>query len=616
MKSDGARTTPNHAHDVADSQPVTAGQIVLTAAFFALLTGLGEVVILVLLKFGLDQYIHEGVQLAWMAPVAQLLLFTPPTLLLLLGRWLRPGAVTLSVVVGVFVFLSVVSLMVVHQKVHFAAIVVFGLGLAAWTGRKAASHGAMFRQVRRGTVALAGLVVLIAAAVEGGLLVRERSELARLPAATAGTPNILLIILDTVRAFNLSVYGYARPTTPNLERLAQRGVVFDWAMTTAPWTLPSHASMFTGRWPRELWPPDQLAAGRKRERPLTAKVPTIAEVLRENGYLTAGFISNNNLVSRESGLTRGFIHYEDFDHSLEQFVASSALVRKVTTKRWFRDGFRFRRILGRKNAGRIGDDFLDWLPSDGKRPFFAFLNYMDAHAPYLPPPPFDTIFHRGVRKRRPPLSQEWNVSAQAKDIAEVEVAAYDGSIAYLDSELGRLFEELSRRGVMENTVVIISSDHGEELGDRLDFGHGHTMHMELLRVPLIITPPAKEITRRRVSSPVSIRNLPSTLVDLTGARTSAAFPGRSLSRHWRSVGAAEVEPADTVVTQLRDKTSVFLERFHFFYDARNREHLYDFRSDPLERENLADDPGHQAVLDSLKAFADGIAPRTSLRRSN
>ncbi|MFN2399274.1 MAG: sulfatase [Gemmatimonadaceae bacterium] len=583
------------------SAPIAARQILLAAVFFALLTGLGEAAILLVLMLQFDVYVGVGPHMVWMSPVVQLLLFAIPTVLLLLVHRLRPWAVTLRVVVGVYVFLAVVSVLFLHQKIHAVAIALLGLGLAVAAGRLVVSHRArFFWLIRRVTVAAVALVVLLACAVEGGLVVSERRELAALPAALSGAPNVLFIILDTVRALNLSVYGYARATSPNLDRLAQRGVVFDRAMATASWTMPSHASMFTGRWPYEL------VVGRK-EQLLPLKVPTIAEVLRDHGYYTAGFVANPR-VSRISGLAAGMIHHEDFDHSFGMFLQSSALVRKVASKKWFRRLTGYYQPLVRKNAREINEDFLAWLPSAEKRPFFAFINYMDAHAPYLPPPPFDTLFHRGVRGRRPPLGEELNVARQPADFVDIEVAAYDGSIAYLDNQLGRLFAELDRRGVLQNTLIIISADHGEELGERGEFGHGHSQRLEILHVPLIIVPPGGARTMPRVSQPVSLRSVPSTVLEVTGVRTNVRFPGRSLAVHWRSPKSTDVEFADTVLAQVRGTISAFAGRYHYFRDNTGRPFLYDHQADLLEETNLASVPAYQTVVDSLRTFAGRIAP--------
>ncbi|MFN2399273.1 MAG: sulfatase [Gemmatimonadaceae bacterium] len=595
----GDPVTSRDAADSTKSESISPGRIILTAVFFALVTGLGQAAILLVLKAGFDMYIHFEPQVAWMSPVAHLLVYAPPALILLLVHRLRPRAVTVGVVVGVFVFLSVASLLVVNQKLHSVAIALLALGLGAEVGRRAmANRTITFRRLRQATFALVVVVLALAIAVEGGRAYREQRELARLPEATAGSPNVLFIILDTVRALNLSLYGYSRPTTPNLEHLAKRGIVFDRAIVTAPWTLPSHASMLTGQWPNEF--------KRIDKRPLELKVPTLTEVLRENGYSTAGFVSNFFFLSRESGLTGGFIHYEDFDYSFGTFLRSTALFAKVISKPLFHRLFGYPRVLARKNARELNEDVLHWLEGE-ERPFFAFINYMDAHAPVLPAEPFDTIFDRRVRGRAILLGEERNKSRKPTDVVEVEVAAYDGALAYLDHELGRLFGELDRRGILQNTVVVVTSDHGEELAERGDWGHGSSLYMEVLRVPLIIVPPASEAAGVRVLSPVSLRSLPSTLVDLLGVRTNVVFPGRSLAHHWRLPKTTAMEPADTVLAQVHGRTSVIADRYHYFRD-RQGEHLYDHYNDVLEQENLASASEYQSVLKSLKALAEGVTP--------
>ena len=209
---------------------------------------------------------------------------------------------------------------------------------------------------------------------------------------------MLLIVLDTVRADRLSLYGYHRATTPKLEQLAKQGIRFDKVRATAPWTLPSHASMFTGRWPHEL--------GVEWMTPLRGKFPTLAEYLGSHGYATAGFVANTLFCSYDTGIDRGFTHYEDYE--LGPLAAiRTAVVVDLAFKAAFRlaldygpsfDAGPFRPVQGRPCWGgswpeiesaphAINLKFVDWLARrrEPGRPFFAFLNYFDAHAPYIPP---------------------------------------------------------------------------------------------------------------------------------------------------------------------------------------------------------------------------------------
>src|SRR6202040_2713559 len=208
-------------------------------------------------------------------------------------------------------------------------------------------------------------------------------------------------------------------------RLAKTGVRFEHVISTAPWTLPSHASMFTGRYPHELsvqW-----------HAPLDSTYPTLAEVLAARGYLTAGFVANTVYCSSESGLNRGFAHYEDFTVSAKQILPNSSLVEKIADHDTVRRIGFSEESFGRKTAERINSDVLNWLAhKDPQRPFFAFLNYFDAHAPYAPPKPFDSQFGSRQPSSNPRVkpSEKWSQSE-----VQAELDAHDGAIAYLDQQL-------------------------------------------------------------------------------------------------------------------------------------------------------------------------------------
>ena len=255
----------------------------------------------------------------------------------------------------------------------------------------------------------AGLVLVVAGSVLAGDWLKERREAGR-PLPPAGSPNVLLIVMDTVRADHLSLYGYHRATTPKLEQLAKRGIRFDKVRATAPWTLPSHASLFTGRWPHEL--------GVEWMTPLRAGFPTLAEYLGSHGYATAGFAANTLFCSYDTGLDRGFTHYEDYElgplaPSGRPWWSTSPSRPLFATGRVPRPRLRrgpvapparrpcWDSILARDriSAQAINRKFLDWLSRrrEPGRPFFAFLNYFDAHSPYVPP---TVAAHRfGLRPR-------------------------------------------------------------------------------------------------------------------------------------------------------------------------------------------------------------------------
>ena len=358
---------------------VTAGGIALSAAWFALFAGLTEVAILGVRKFLLHHTLFVDPRSLWMTPVSYLGLFLVIALAVLAVRLAMGTALSLRPVVFLFATLAAFSvLFLFHPRLHKAAILLLALGIGTQTARLVASNAAAWNGlVRRTVAALLALVVILCVGWQGWHALAEGRAIAALPPARAGAPNVLLIILDTVRAWSLSLYGYPRPTTPNLDRLAKQGVVFDRAISTAPWTLPSHGSVFTGRFPHELsadW-----------DRPLDGTAPTLAELLRSRGYVTAGFVANTRYCIAELGLGRGFVHYEDFPLSLGELVLSSSLGRFITNNPVLRRVAGSYELLDRKPAATINRDFLDWLDRSPERPFFVFLNYFDAHEPYLPP---------------------------------------------------------------------------------------------------------------------------------------------------------------------------------------------------------------------------------------
>ena len=266
---------------------------------------------------------------------------------------------------------------------------------------------------------------------------RRRAAASRLrcPPEVRTAPNVLLVVLDTVRADHLSLYGYGRETSPNLSRLARRGVTFEQARSTAPWTLPSHASMMTGRWPHEL------STGING--PLDETHRTLAESLAAQGYATAGFVANATYCGIETGLGRGFAHFEDHELSLADVLWTSALGQRVILQATFPPERRARgnpNDYHRKDAASIRRDMLAWVLRQGDRPFFAFLNLYDAHDPYIPPADFQRRFSSGAGSAADmAILERWFISDKKKLTSrEIQFVldAYDDGIAYLDEQLG------------------------------------------------------------------------------------------------------------------------------------------------------------------------------------
>ncbi len=443
----------------------------------------------------------------WLVPLTNLLVFAAIGIVFALlsqrwprpMRWLSPRLLCALALLPMFI--------VGGPQIYAEAWFVLCLGIAAVVVPILERDVKRLRSWLQQTFpCLLVLVLILAGFTFGRDWLKERREANRpLPAADA--PNVLLIVLDTVRFDHMSLYGYARATTPNLDRLAAQAIRFDRARATAPWTLASHASMFTGRWPHEL--------AVKWLSPLSGKFSTLAEYLGSHGYSTAGFVANTLYCSYDTGLDQGFTHYEDFDlerlgpFRMAQLVGITsqtfaALVQKLSDN--FATGAVAESLLGqlrvadKKHAGLVNREFLDWLSRrpNPRRPFFAFLNYFDAHSPYVLP--------RGAQYRfgqRPRTGADFKFLEFWGDVDKARlqkrhqtfiVDCYDNCISYLDERLGELFGELQRRGVLEETLLVVTADHGEGLGEHGLFDHGESLYGSEIRVPLLIRLPAQPVS--------------------------------------------------------------------------------------------------------------------------
>jgi arylsulfatase A-like enzyme len=543
-----------------------------------------------------------------MAPLADVCLFALPGLIFGLVAWWRPGLNLKPKAGFVFAFLAFLSPLLMFASLHRYAALILAAGLAVQVARLIKAYAAGFDGIVRHTTPwLVALVIGLAGCLYGWQWMGEQRARASLPNVSRDAPNVLLIVLDTVRAQNLSLYGYERRTTPNLERLARGGVVFERALSTSPWTLPSHGSMFTGRNPHELsadwW------------KPLDNKYPTLAEVLGAQGYLTGGFVANLWYCTYELGLQRGFLHYEDFVPSARETIRSSSLAKKIAGHKVFRHLTGHFDELGRKDAVKINNDFLSWVSRTNRRPFFAFLNYYDAHAPYLPPEPFLTRFGPEFPGRNPSIIADWRSSRINLSAAETraELNAYDGSIAYLDHHLGVLFDELNRRGVLKNTLVIVTSDHGEHFGEQGLFDHGNSLYRQLLQVPLVIRLPSKVPANKRIHDVISLREIPSTILDILRLEGDLQFPGESLARYWENTpySVNSAEPVLSEVTRDVDTPrrlpnskggmkSLVIDGMHYIKNGNGSEELYDFENDPLEVRDLSSSKVAQPAIERFQ----------------
>jgi arylsulfatase A-like enzyme len=519
--------------------------------------------------------------------------------------------------VGVFagMVFAILEIGLYLPGVHDAAVLVLALGVSATVTRALHGHTkGVARFARTTTPWLAVLIVILGVGVRTSRRVTEQRNLASAPAAPPTAPNVVLITLDAVRAASLGLYGYSRPTTPHLDAFSHQGVTFERALSTAPWTLPSHASMFTGRWHHELT--TDYAA------PLDDTFPTIAEYLSERGYGTAGFVANFRYCGYETGLDRGFLTYEDYPISPGQFLSSTKVLSTVL------NNFRLRRLaqndqhLSRKSASQLNREVFGWIDRLDDRPFFVFLNYFDAHEPYLPPAPYDRQFGPGRERGKFSPLHRWlwepavGHANMGPEQLQEEIDAYDGAIAYLDQQVGEFLTGLESRGLLEKTLVIITADHGEEFEEHGVFEHGYSLYRAGVQVPLILRLPGESPPGLRVPDPVSLRDLPATIVDLIGLSGDSPFPGRSLAAYWGPAGRQGSE--DLILSEVSqvsghpgwfpvsqgDIKSLTYGGLRYIRNGNQTDQLFDFDRDIWEVNNLASTERGIELLERYRGLLD------------
>jgi arylsulfatase A-like enzyme len=597
----------------------TATDVLLTGLGSGLLAGVIEAIAAGIRWGVMHRTVYMGPEFVWQLPLTDALIFTVlgvpfAALGAGWGALRRPGAV-----LAFFTALMLFSTLLLTEKIHILAEAVLAIGIGVGLARGLAARGAAVRRGIRIGVPAGLLAILAVGVIQWRLRVAaERRALAGSPAAGNRQPNILLLVLDTVRAWNLGLYGYGRPTTPRLQQWAAKGTLFQRTLAPAPWTMLSHASMFTGRYPTEL-----SVTWKNR---YDGAYPTLAEALQHAGYATAGFAGNYQNLGRGSGLSQGFTHYEDYPFEPIQLLRSTSIFFRILSVD------RVKALLGRRRtipllpAVDVNERFLAWLDGHGERPWFAFLNYFEAHGPYLPPVPWDTIY---LRHADPPVDRYWANVQQAygppvvplEEMA-VEMDAYDGAITYLDQQIDSLLRRLGARGQLENTIVVITADHGELFGEHGVISHGNNLFLPVLHVPLLILAPGRVPAGAQVPSLASLRDLPATLFELAGVPNSG-LPGHSLVPLLRPGGAAEV--TDTLFAavdynELLPKwppspvlrgpmRSVVLDSLQYILNGDGVEELYHLGHDSWEVRNLVPLPEYHADLERLRAALRALPAR-------
>jgi arylsulfatase A-like enzyme len=599
MESTPTKTEAHRPHGRVPLSPMSA---VMLAILFGVCGGYLDLALIVFKKLCLNP---EGSyrcarDFPWTVPVSHAVLLMIPGVAVGAVNRLRPKLVSLKAAAWLFATLAIWSALL-RMPVYAACGLVMAAGLARPISNAVIARGLYLWPMRSIVAVTLGPLIVLAGLSSGRQAVSESRALSGLPPEPSGTRNVVLIVWDTVRASYLSLYGYQRDTTPNLAAWARKGVRYESAMAPAPWTFPSHSSFFTGQWPFRLNSQWQYT--------LDASHSTLAEYLSSRGYQTTAFVANIDSCNYETGLGRGFAHYEDFALTPRSLVSRSVGGRWILENLLNFGDYYERKWIGLQSRGAraINAAFLDWLSRRRRdRPFFAFLNYFDAHAPYIPPT--GNVGRFGIRPTTPADYQVLvdftgtNKNVVSKRNVRMARDCYHDCVAFLDVQLGHLLDELQGQGLLGNTDVIITSDHGEEFGEHAFFGHARNTNLDAIGVPLVILSP-RALACQVVSNPVSLRDLSATVVDLLGLADGSPFPGGSLTADWdhgpvqlaESASPALTEQAEAAAFQTQPlpsrehpgfQMSLVAAGHHYIRHGMGLEQLYDLRVDPDERTNL------------------------------
>jgi arylsulfatase A-like enzyme len=476
---------------------------------------------------------------------------------------------------------------------------------------------------RKGTLAVV-LVVLVAGGGAAFLNDRRLTEVAGRPAPAGRPPNVLLVINDALRADRLGCYGNRRdpPVSPRTDALAAEGVVFEHAVTQAPFTWTSFGSFLTGKYPRHhgllnMLPNQRLDPKSNR---------TVAAALADAGYVTGAFMTGT--LSNNSGLLAGFDTYFEaiVGHDPVSRASKWSIVRSDLLLRRLRN--KLRQALDPRLVNTMA---LDWIGAHADRPFFAMVHYYATHTPYDPPAPYDRLYDPDYDGPFHPFTQSHGVAVlralkeqpprtifTPRDLQHLE-ALYDGGVAFQDEMLGALLDRLDALGVGDDTLVIVTSDHGEELFDHGVFEHDWMFNTNLI-VPLVVRLPGNAHAGTRVTWPVELIDLPPTILAAAGHGTlatpedpqAADVSGRSLLPDC----AGEPPPPAELFAFSENNRYAAVQDAHGKliwnrFDPEKHPRVFDLRADPHEQAQLSPEAAEAAcpgLLERLLAWDAAMPP--------
>ncbi len=505
---------------------------------------------------------------------------------------------------------------VLHNQEHFQATMVTGaLALAVLAASLRSTGGGAssgFSMIRSGAIVGVAYLAIFVVASAMNRKIPEWGDLGT-PSPAGNRPNVILLVLDTVRADHLPLYGYGRNTTPELAKLAEQATLFTKAVAASNFTLTTHASMFTGLYPR--WHGAHPMGAAPLGRPLGEPVETLAEILAREGYRTMGITANFWYVNSTFGFDQGFQVFDD--RKPIQIAVSHPPTLGLL-------GIRLQQMFGgpanhefkgrNRRAGDINASVFEMLERSRReqRPFLLFVNYADAHHLLVPPAPYHAMFP-GYRPAIRPLKlfldleqMRWKQTRLSDSTRLHWISQYDGCLAYLDEQLGRLFDHLRNLGLWDNSLIVVTSDHGESFGEHNVVAHSLSLYQDIVHIPMIVRFPFQR-NREIVSATVSHADLLPTILEVAGARPGGALQGTSLrgeavkSRPYVFSEAFAQSRGDR--RYRREQTAVLSGSLKLIFSSDGHHELYDLAQDPGETANLY--ISGSAVASKLESVARG-----------
>ncbi len=455
------------------------------------------------------------------------------------------------------------------------------------------------------------------------------------PEAPAGPrPNVVVVVLDTVRPDHLSLHGYGRKTSPKLEALARESTVFDNAFSTSNWTAPSHASLFTGAVP--------TTHGLTRlHRRFDTPLPTLAEVMSKEGYETVA-VAANAVLMKQALYDRGFAQYiEPWQRHQLKLRGTQQLSPERQLDLW-------------NDLGTLDRNGLEWIQGwlaerSREQPFFLFVNLIGAHTPYLSAGPFQDAFDPARTRTDEQKDLLWRYGKSfnwytryymgRESIAEEDldflVRHYDAELLYVDHQVGTLMRLLRDHDDWDDTLFIVTSDHGEAHGENDILGHELVLHDVLTRIPMLVRYPARFAEGVRNSNPVQIHDIFPTVLDVAGIPLDR-YPSQGVSLASQHLDPerpifSEVEVSTDIVKSMKnmlrdaddERRLAFFERssrslicgdFKYIWASNGMHEFYQRSSDPGEEKNLIDDPTYSEVRSDCSAKLDALVAQYRSQR--